>query len=579
MPLTLKVVCHGEIRRAQLSGTGQSYGAVVELVCRLFQGMAEFPSSFTLRYEDDDGDHVTVSSDSEMAEAFRLATAAKWSSLRLTVVPKPSAAPTPTATVVEETDRKAADEWDFVPPATASGNKAASGMLQMILNLCATDKELQALASQPNIQAALQRAFSNDEMLRNPEAMESIMASLCESDPEFAAFHNLVTNKMNAQGPPAVHEGVTCDKSGMCPIVGNRYHKKGENYDLCEAEYAKLEEAEKALFETIARPHNEGMPPPMAGGGMMGMSDVPPSARNAMQHGMMPPMHGCPMANGGVPPMHGCPMANGGVPPMHGAMGSQQPVPEPNDMKEVIERICSEDPELKAMSEKTKIKNSLRTIFETTDPIERDEIMKALFLDPEFKAFFDRVNEKIQEFMMVSMAGPGGPMSGASSTPFGSGGQNPWDGVGMPPVNSGPGVPMMGSPFAPPGGGMNPAMMMQMMSQMGGGPGGMSGPPPMGMNSTNSMGSGPAMNPAMMMQMMSQMGGGPGGRSGFPQMPQMGGGPGGMSGFPQMPHMGGFPGGPGGPNPEMMMRMMAQMHGERSNAPTEENQENAWMYM
>jgi hypothetical protein len=527
MPLTLKVVCHGEIRRAQLSGTGQSYGAVVELVCRLFQGMAEFPSSFTLRYEDDDGDHVTVSSDSEMAEAFRLATAAKWSSLRLTVVPKPSAAPTPTATVVEETDRKAADEWDFVPPATASGNKAASGMLQMILNLCATDKELQALASQPNIQAALQRAFSNDEMLRNPEAMESIMASLCESDPEFAAFHNLVTNKMNAQGPPAVHEGVTCDKSGMCPIVGNRYHKKGENYDLCEAEYAKLEEAEKALFETIARPHNEGMPPPMAGGGMMGMSDVPPSARNAMQHGMMPPMHGCPMANGGVPPMHG-------------AMGSQQPVPEPNDMKEVIERICSEDPELKAMSEKTKIKNSLRTIFETTDPIERDEIMKALFLDPEFKAFFDRVNEKIQEFMMVSMAGPGGPMSGASSTPFGSGGQNPWDGVGMPPVNSGPGVPMMGSPFAPPGGGMNPAMMMQMMSQMGGGTGGMSG---------------------------------------FPQMPQMGGGPGGMSGFPQMPHMGGFPGGPGGPNPEMMMRMMAQMHGERSNAPTEENQENAWMYM
>merc|ERR1719399_70187 len=99
------------------------------------------------------------------------------------------------------------------------------------------------------------------------------------------------------------------------------------------------------------------------------MSDAPPSARNAMRHGMMPPMHGCPMANGRMPPMHS-------------AMGSQQPVPEPNDMKEVIERICSEDPELKAMSEKIKIKNSLRTIFETTDPTERDEIMNALLIDP-----------------------------------------------------------------------------------------------------------------------------------------------------------------------------------------------------
>ena len=39
---------------------------------------------------------------------------------------------------------------------------------------------------------------------------------------------------------PAIHHGVECDMSGQCPIVGNRYKLKGKNYDLCEAEFAKV---------------------------------------------------------------------------------------------------------------------------------------------------------------------------------------------------------------------------------------------------------------------------------------------------------------------------------------------------
>ena len=38
-------------------------------------------------------------------------------------------------------------------------------------------------------------------------------------------------------GTAAVHEGVMCDVSGMCPIVGNRWKKKGQDYDLCDDEY------------------------------------------------------------------------------------------------------------------------------------------------------------------------------------------------------------------------------------------------------------------------------------------------------------------------------------------------------
>ena len=33
-------------------------------------------------------------------------------------------------------------------------------------------------------------------------------------------------------GLEGFHPGVSCDRSGMCPIVGNRYHLNGHDYDL-----------------------------------------------------------------------------------------------------------------------------------------------------------------------------------------------------------------------------------------------------------------------------------------------------------------------------------------------------------
>jgi len=49
-----------------------------------------------------------------------------------------------------------------------------------------------------------------------------------------------------------VHQGVTCDKSGVSPIVGNRYKKIDDNYDLCEAEYQKLSPEEQAGFVSLS---------------------------------------------------------------------------------------------------------------------------------------------------------------------------------------------------------------------------------------------------------------------------------------------------------------------------------------
>ena len=37
----------------------------------------------------------------------------------------------------------------------------------------------------------------------------------------------------------------------MFPILGNRWHKTGEDFDLCEAEYQKLSEVEQQRFELV----------------------------------------------------------------------------------------------------------------------------------------------------------------------------------------------------------------------------------------------------------------------------------------------------------------------------------------
>ena len=62
-----------------------------------------------------------------------------------------------------------------------------------------------------------------------------------------------------APTPQGCHPGVGCDKSGQYPIVGWRFKLKGSDpsYDLCEAEFDKLPDAEKANYEKIA-------PPPVA---------------------------------------------------------------------------------------------------------------------------------------------------------------------------------------------------------------------------------------------------------------------------------------------------------------------------
>ena len=83
-------------------------------------------------------------------------------------------------------------------------------------------------------------------------ASSSYSSSNADTEVRMPGFHAEANN---------CHPGMTCDKSGMCPIIGIRYHLLGEDYDLCQEEYDKLTEAEKADYEAIAPPVFDGASP------------------------------------------------------------------------------------------------------------------------------------------------------------------------------------------------------------------------------------------------------------------------------------------------------------------------------
>merc|ERR1719217_686024 len=88
-----------------------------------------------------------------------------------------------------------------------------------------------------------------------PHAELDLAATLAANTPAGRQADSYCPAEPHAAGAAeGVHEGVTCDKTGACPIVGNRYHLVGHNYDLCEAEFLKLSDKEKALFRKVAPP-------------------------------------------------------------------------------------------------------------------------------------------------------------------------------------------------------------------------------------------------------------------------------------------------------------------------------------
>jgi len=124
------------------------------------------------------------------------------------------------------------------------------------LRLTYTDDDGDKLTVTTNdeLEAAYRYAHSVNKILRftvpNFESEQSTQPSVDEP-----AVKEANPEQLDEVIDPPVHHGVTCDRSGMNPIVGNRYHKRGQNYDLCQAEFDKIsDETERATYEKIEFP-------------------------------------------------------------------------------------------------------------------------------------------------------------------------------------------------------------------------------------------------------------------------------------------------------------------------------------
>ena len=95
--------------------------------------------------------------------------------------------------------------------------------------------------------------------LAEAQRMQIANGSISLNIPQLLEQHQEAARGADPAGP-AVHRHVICDGSNDNPIVGTRYHRMGEDYDLCEAEFNKLSEDAKADFEAIRRPGDVPVP-------------------------------------------------------------------------------------------------------------------------------------------------------------------------------------------------------------------------------------------------------------------------------------------------------------------------------
>jgi len=264
--LIVKLHYGTEIRRftSKDPSTTLTWNALSERVQQSFELCLDRKKHFKVTYTDDEKDTITISTDDELHEAVALALTCEPSVLRLTI--------SKTDKYAEKTDKKTATT-DLKPEAVTNaetslpaGPKPAAAAPPPLPVPPGMPAELapflETLAKQlPGMMASLPEHLK--AML--PHAELDLAATLAANTPEARRADPFCPTEPHAAGAKAgVHEGVTCDKSGMCPIVGNRYHLVGHNYDLCEAEWMKLCDKEKTLFRKVPPPGAADTEPPAA---------------------------------------------------------------------------------------------------------------------------------------------------------------------------------------------------------------------------------------------------------------------------------------------------------------------------
>lgn len=242
--VTVKLVFQptGEIRRIP-SGSCPSFSALQsQLLPSLFGPPPE--KEFTLQYEDDEGDLCIVGSDSELEEAVAVAVSMGAKSLRLRVfLTKASAieSQNPTSSSGTAADQTAA--------ATNVAGKCVSIRLESHkfafkeIALDGTIDEVTIAQVHSQTQPTPTNWGWNGNILWVDQGLCATFKVVLHTAP--ARDYDTM---------PAIHYGIVCDRSGQCPIIGPRYKLRGEDFDLCQAEFDKCSDAEKAQYIRIEAP-------------------------------------------------------------------------------------------------------------------------------------------------------------------------------------------------------------------------------------------------------------------------------------------------------------------------------------
>lgn len=264
MSLVLKISYNDDIRRVSLENTS-NFAQLTTIIRNLFKFGPN--AELVVKYEDDEKDLVTITSDLELKEAVGLASKTN-SVLRLYVSEK---AQVKTGKGKEREEQPAPspvqgapDFVQFLNPDTilanltiapeklgdvlgllqsfgcVQGDKQPAEVLKFAKNLCGSVPWLQELL---------------DAVIKRDEGKSS--ASSPAQQPSASNNNN---NNSNSNNAPAVHAGVTCDACRQSPIVGTRFKcSVCWNYDLCEKCEAKgAHDAAHPLIKLVQPRHCQG---------------------------------------------------------------------------------------------------------------------------------------------------------------------------------------------------------------------------------------------------------------------------------------------------------------------------------
>ena len=130
-------------------------------------------------------------------------------------------------------------------------------------------KDFKPLAAEPEIKAASAKLHELELALVKAPSSETARSELRAAA---ATLEEATAAKIKERAASLLdeenlyHPGVTCTKSGQSPIVGFRYHweekdlyGRATHHNLCEAEFAKLPDEEKAKYEKIAPPCSKSL--------------------------------------------------------------------------------------------------------------------------------------------------------------------------------------------------------------------------------------------------------------------------------------------------------------------------------